>query len=96
MARSVPFTGEHLARFLAGQKRWNDAREWRARQTEAGRPSTWLDFCRSHGICAACAAAGVALNGNGVGFKTLGWSANLPLYEECTACGGTGKVVTPS
>ena len=96
MARGVPFTGEYLSRYLAAQKRWQEAREWRAKETEAGRPSSWHDFCRAHGLCTACAASGVSLNANGVGFKTLGWNGNLPLYEECTACAGTGKIVTPS
>jgi hypothetical protein len=96
MPRGVPFTGESLSRYLAGQKRWNEAREWRARETEAGRPSAYGDFCRAHGLCPACAATGVSLNENGAGFKTVGSSGNLPLYEQCGACGGTGRIVNPS
>jgi hypothetical protein len=96
MPRGIPFTGEYLSRYLAAQKRWSEARDWRAKETEAGRPSTHSDFFRAHGLCPACAAAGIRLNENGVGFRTIGWNGNLPLYEECEACGGTGKIVTPS
>lgn len=96
MTRGVAFTGEHLSRYLAAQKRWNEAREWRAKESEAGRPSHFADFCRAHGLCPACSATGVTLNENGVGFKTVGWGGNLPVYEKCNACSGTGKVVTPS
>jgi hypothetical protein len=63
---------------------------------EAGRPSTYAEFSRGHGLCSACAASGVMLNTDGVGFRTAGWSDGLPLYEECTACGGTGKIVSPN
>jgi hypothetical protein len=96
MPRGVPFTGEYLSRYLAGQKRWNEAREWRAKEIEAGRPATYGDFCRAHGLCSACAATGVRLNENGVGFRAVGWNGNLPLYEECDACAGSGKIMTPS
>jgi len=97
MARAVPFTGEYLLRYLAGQKRWNEAREWRTKEKEAGRSSSWQDFCRSHGLCPACAAAGIRLKDSGVGFRYADSNGgNLPLYEECEACGGTGRVVTPS
>jgi hypothetical protein len=96
MPHGVPFTGEYLARYLAGQKRWNEAKEWRAKEAAAGRSSAYGDYCRSHGLCAACAAAGISLNDNGSGFKAVGWKGNLQLYEECEACGGTGKIVIPS
>ena len=96
MPRGVSFSGEHLSRYLAGQKRWNEAREWRAKEAEAGRPSTYADFCRAHGLCPTCAATGVRLNENGVGFKTAGLNGNLPLYEQCEACGGKGRTVSPS
>jgi hypothetical protein len=96
MARGVPLTGEYLSRYLAAQKRWHEAREWRSRETAAGRPSTYANFSRAHGLCSACAASGVSLNDNGVGFRTVEWNGNLPLYEECAACGGTGRIVSPS
>jgi hypothetical protein len=84
MPRGVSFTGEYLTRYLAGQKRWNEARDWRAKEAAAGRPSTYRDYCHAHGLCPACAATGISLNGN------------LLQYEECEACGGTGKIITPS
>ena len=96
MARGVPFTGEYLSRYLAGKKRWKEAKEWRAKETHAGRSSTWEDFCRAHGLCHACAASGVSINETGAGFRTAGSSGSLPLYEECDVCGGTGKIVLPS
>ncbi len=96
MPRAVSFTGEYLSRYLAGQKRWNEARDWRARETEAGRPSTYGDYCRAHGLCPVCAATGISLNPNGSGFKAVGWNGSLLLYEECEACGGTGRIITPS
>ena len=96
MARAVSFTGERLTRYLAANKRWQEARDWRAKETEAGRSSAYDDFCKAHGLCSACAASGVGRNGNGVGFKVLGWSDSLPLYEECQSCGGTGRIVNPS
>ena len=96
MARGVAFTGEYLSRYLGAQKRWQEARDWRAKENDAGRPSTWNEFCQAQGLCLSCAASGISLNGKGVGFKTVGWSGNLPLYEECPACGGSGKIVTPS
>ncbi|MGB9031509.1 MAG: hypothetical protein WCC27_15415 [Acidobacteriaceae bacterium] len=96
MPRGVSFTGEYLSRYLAGQKRWNEARDWRAKESEAGRPSTYRDYCQAHGLCSACAATGISLNDNGSGFKAIGWNGNLLQYEECGACGGTGKIVTPS
>lgn len=96
MTRSIPFTGECLARYLAAQRRWNEAREWRAKEAAAGRSSTWDDFCRAHGLCSACAASGIAIHDNGVGFRTVASGGGLPLYEECDACGGTGQIVTPN
>lgn len=96
MTRGVPLTGEYLSRYLAAQKRWNEAREWRAKEAGAGRPSSYQDFCRAHGLCPACAASGIALNKNGAGFRTIGSNGSLPLYEECAVCVGTGKIVHPS
>lgn len=96
MARGIPFTGESLSRYLTARKRWNEARDWQAKEIRAGRPSTYGDFCRAHGLCSACAATGVSLSDNGVGFKTVDRSGNLPLYQECEACGGTGRIVHPS
>jgi DnaJ-class molecular chaperone len=96
MPRGVSFTGEYLTRYLAGQKRWNEARDWRAKEAAAGRPSTYRDYCHAHGLCPACAATGISLNDNGSGFKAIGWNGNLLQYKECEACGGTGKIITPS
>jgi len=96
MVRSVPFTGESLSRYLAAQKRWNEAREWRARESEAGRPFAWTDYCRAQGWCAHCGASGIRLNDTGAGFKAAGHNGSLPLYEECETCGGTGRILKPS
>ncbi len=96
MPQGVSFTGEYLSRYLAAQKRWKDGREWRAKEAEAGRPSTFEDYCRAHGMCAACEASGISRNEDGVGFKAVGWDGNLQLYEKCSHCDGTGKIVSPS
>jgi len=95
MPQSVSFTGEYLARYLAAQKRWKEGREWRAKEAEAGRPSTFEDYCRAHGMCVACEASGISRNENGIGFKATGWDGNLQLYEQCSICDGTGKINVP-
>jgi hypothetical protein len=96
MPQGVPFTGEYLSRYLAAQKRWKEGREWRTKEAEAGRPSTYEDYCRAHGMCSACEASGISRNDNGIGFKAVGWDGNRLLYEQCTVCGGTGRITTPS
>jgi hypothetical protein len=96
MSQGVPFTGEFLSRYLAGQKRWKEGREWRAKEAEAGRPSMYEDYCRAHGMCCACEASGISRNDNGIGFKAVGWDGNFQLYEQCSVCGGTGRILTPS
>lgn len=54
------------------------------------------DYCRAHGMCCACEASGISRNDNGIGFKAVGWDGNFQLYEQCSVCGGTGRILTPS
>jgi DnaJ-class molecular chaperone len=95
-SRAVPFTGESVSRYLASLKKWKENRDWRTKETEAGRPSTFEDYCRAHGLCPACAASGITRNENGTGFKAIGWNGKVQLFEECFVCGGTGKITVPS
>jgi hypothetical protein len=60
-------------------------REWRERESGAGRPSSLDDFYRLHGICAACKCYGLQMTG---------WDAESesPLWTICSVCGGSGRV----
>jgi len=68
-----------------------ETKEWRRREAAAGRPSSYQDFCRDHGLCLACLGEGVTHNDNGVGFKVVGLDGDTRLFEQCPVCGGTGK-----
>lgn len=75
-----------------------EAKRWRKVESEAGRPSSLADFFSAHGICPKC-------TGEGVFF--VGWSdpknadevraaeglnlKQLPVYDLCPMCRGTGK-----
>jgi hypothetical protein len=58
---------------------------WREREYKAGRPSGLLDFYRGNGYCIACQASGS---------KPLpaDWQGEVPIFEACHVCGGSGKV----
>lgn len=72
-------------------------RQWRELESDAGRPSGLADFYAAHGLCMDC--------GN-YGAQMIGWSSpqtpeevenarelgleELPLYEVCPTCKGTG------
>ena len=60
-------------------------RAWRECEQSAGRPSGLLDYYRAHGFCVACKASGIRLS-------PVDWDGDVPLYEQCEICGGTGKV----
>jgi ribosomal protein L32 len=73
-------------------------RDWRQAEEAASRQSSTDDFYAAHGLCNDCGSHGA---------RMIGWSkpANeidikaaeefgideLPLYETCPTCGGTGK-----
>jgi hypothetical protein len=74
-------------------------RQWREEQSEAGKPNSLGDYFLAYGICTDC---------SGYGAKMIGWSdpstpidvqaakelglEQLPLYEVCPSCQGTGKL----
>ena len=70
----------------------NEMKEWRAREAEAGRPSSFADLCRAFGLCVNCLGEGVTYNDNGVGFKVVGIDGDTRLFERCPVCGGTGML----
>jgi len=69
-----------------------EMKEWRAREADLGRPSSFADLCRAFGLCVTCLGEGVTRNDNGIGFKVVGIDGNTQLFEQCPACGGTGML----
>jgi hypothetical protein len=68
-----------------------EIKEWRTREAGAGRPSSYEDFCRAYGLCLTCLGEGATYNDNRIGFKVVGMDGEIPLFEQCPVCGGTGK-----
>lgn len=58
---------------------------WRDIEILAGRPSGLLDYYRAHGLCIACQASGKRST-------PVDWEGEVPLFEPCEVCAGTGKV----
>ena len=85
------FTKRYLASLDAELVR--EGKEWRTREAEAGRPSSYEDFCRVRGLCSACGATGIARNEKGLGFKVVGMQGDIQLYGDCEVCGGIGRIV---
>ena len=54
-----------------------EGKAWRTREAEAGRPSSYEDFCRVHGLCVTCLGEGLVHNDNGVGFKVVGMDGDI-------------------
>ena len=72
-------------------------RQWRERECEAGRKNSLEDFFETFGLCFDCKGRGVTEIGwsppseaETEGASELGLD-ELPLYEECETCEGTGK-----
>jgi len=65
---------------------------WRTKELEAGRPSTYEEFCLAHGLCVTCLGEGMTHNANGIGFKVVGMDGDTQLFERCSVCAGTGKL----
>ena len=75
-----------------------DIKRWRKAEYDAGRPSGLDAFFAAHGICSTCRGEGVHM---------IGWSdpkgadeiraaedlnmEQLPVYEVCPQCRGTGR-----
>ena len=58
---------------------------WRDIQMLAGRPSGLLDYYRAHRLCIACQASGKRST-------PVDWEGEVPLFEPCEVCAGSGKV----
>jgi DnaJ-class molecular chaperone len=71
-----------------------EMKEWRTREADAGRPSSFEDLCRAFGLCVTCLGAGVTRNDNGLGFKVVEMDGDTQLFEQCPVCGGTGILRT--
>jgi hypothetical protein len=88
LARRLPYAG--LPFGLCGTRfSVQEITDWREQEQNAGRPSGLEDFYCSHGLCWPCRSRGY----NPAAVDTDG---NLPLFEECEACGGAGASVNPS
>ncbi len=70
---------------------FEEVKAWRTREAAAGRPSSYEEFCRVHGLCVTCLGEGLVHNDDGVGFKVVGMNGDTRLFERCPVCGGTGK-----
>jgi hypothetical protein len=66
-----------------------EIKDWREQEQNAARPSGLDDFYRSHGFCWSCRSRGYAP-------APVDSDGNLPLFEECEACGGTGSWISPT
>lgn len=88
--KGVPFAGEYLERYESNLKKGIAIKAWRTGELDAGRPSSLEDYFRAHGFCAGCHGTGIARNGDGNGFKAVGWDGKVQLFEKCGMCGGTG------
>ena len=62
-----------------------EIKRWREQERAVGRPSGLEDFYRAHGLCWQCKATGVTVS-------PVDWDGEIGLFEQCSVCGGTGKV----
>jgi hypothetical protein len=67
-----------------------EVQEWRAQQVASRKPSTFKDYCASHGRCIRCESTGIVLDEERGGFKSAGSYEGSKLFERCAACNGTG------
>ena len=63
---------------------------WRVSQITERKPSTFKDYCASHGRCLRCESTGIVLDEERGGFKSAGSYKDAKLFERCAACDGTG------
>ncbi len=85
LARKLPYAG--LPFGLCGTRFGvAEITEWREQEQAAGRPSGLEDFYLLHGLCWVCRSRGYHP-------AVVGMDGNLPLFEECDACGGTGAKI---
>ena len=67
-----------------------EVQEWRAKQIDKRKPSTFKDYCAAHGRCISCESTGIVLDERRRGFKSSGSYEGAKLFERCATCGGTG------
>lgn len=75
-------------------------KEWREAESHAGRPHELSDFYATHGLCFDCTGNGVQMIGwsKPSDAEIKDWTErgltdfpkDLPLYEICSTCKGTG------
>ena len=81
---------EVRAKYIRKGMSLEEIKAWRTREAEAGRPSSYADFCRAHGFCVTCLGEGITHNDNGIGYKVVGMDGDTQLFERCPVCDGTG------
>ena len=85
LAHRLPYAG--LPFGLCGTRfSVQEVQDWRQKELVAGKPSGLEDFYRAHGLCWPCRS-------RGYNPAAVGMDKNLPLFEECDACRGTGASV---
>ena len=89
--RGLPFL-EAKSKLIKKPLSLEEMKEWRTREADAGRPSSFADLCRDFGFCVTCLGEGVTRNDNGLGFKVVGMDGDTRLFEQCPVCGGTGML----
>lgn len=91
LRRGLPFL-EAISKKVKKPMSLEQMKEWRTREAEAGRPSSFADLCRAFGFCVTCLGEGVTRNDNGLGFKVIGMDGDTQLFERCPVCSGTGML----
>jgi hypothetical protein len=85
--RGRPWSELARARYSAFHGRLAEVKLWREREHDEGRPCGLEDFFRAHGLCFACKSTGTRLS-------PIGFDGDIPLFEECEVCGGSGEMKT--
>lgn len=92
--RGLPFL-EAKSKLVKKPLSLQEMKDWRTREADAGRPSSFADLCRAFGLCVTCLGEGITRNDNNLGFKVVGIDGDTRLFEQCPACDGTG-ITSPS
>jgi hypothetical protein len=92
--RGLPFL-EAKSKVIKKPLSLQEMKDWRTREADARRPSSFEDLCRTFGFYDTCLGEGVTRNDNGIGFKVVGMDGDIQLFEQCRVCGGTGMLRTP-
>src|SRR4051812_40226128 len=93
LAKAKPFANEPFG--LAGTLfKVEDIKRWREAEHESGRPSDLDDFFKAqhhlgYTFCDGCQSRGINVH-------PVDWDGDVPLFEECAICQGTGRIIDPS